>query len=167
MSINIEKNNREKNNDNYESEDFAFENESDTQSFSLSDFGKFIENQARTFFEKHARKLSFDEYIDEMSSRIDKNILDTIAEDKNKKHYGGYIYFTISEDKKYLNFKITNYYKADEQWYNSENTGKTKITIFDPDTSKATLKEIYAAQQSGKEYKIEISTPEILDQINR
>lgn len=104
-------------------------------------------------------RMSFDKYVEALSEAIDRDIGKSLNADAEKQCLGGYIYFSISEDKKLLNFRTEIFYKKSEQWLKDEKKGKTEIKKFDPKLSKETLEEIWKTQKSGEDWKYKIDPP--------
>lgn len=109
-------------------------------------------------------KLSFDEYLIMLSESIDKNIIETQKQDKEKVFVGGHIFFKISEDKKYLQFNVDNYYKKGEEWFKNQSSGKTALSKFNSDSVQR-LKDIWEKQKNGEEWKYNIDPPEFNSQL--
>lgn len=121
----------------------------------------FLDDVRKAFKSLFARlgRMPFDEYVDALSGAIDRDIEKTLKADAEKQCLGGYIYFSVSEDKKLLNFRTEIFYKKGEQWLKDEKKGKTEIKKFDPKTSKETLEEIWKTQKSGEDWKYKIDPP--------
>lgn len=105
------------------------------------------------------KKFSFDEYLTIMSDTIDGEIIN-IQKKQHSKYVGGYLFLTISDDRKELLFKRELYFQKDGQWVENTGEGRLRLSKFDWEKSKDAMNAILKKQKCGEIYKLSVDPPD-------